>query len=251
MYQRHSKDREPAFPVFMGLSVHSKTRKKEIVNTLFEHGLSISYDRVLEISTQLVEAVVKIYVDIRLVCPPQLRLGVFTVSAVDNCEYNRSASTAKTSFHGTSISLSQSESSVEPQNDLVLNRNVNKIPDLTESYTNVKPAYFPKKLIPPENELTEIREPSKFHLEKEYTWLEMVHLTKEFTDSVQVTWSAHNAAQIREQSFAISMSALMSLLRDQAHEMPTTKHEQKCAGHALCFCLKGKGTTQQLSEQSQ
>ena len=64
MYQRHSKDREPAFPVFMGLSVHSKTRKKEIVNTMFEHGLSISYDRIQEISTQLGEAVVKRYVDI-------------------------------------------------------------------------------------------------------------------------------------------------------------------------------------------
>ena len=167
----------------------------------------------------------KRYVDIGLVCPPQLRLGVFTVSAVDNCDHNPSASIAKTSFHGTSISLFQSESSGKPQNDLVLNRNVKKIPDLPDSYTNVKPAYFPKKPIPPENELTEIPEPSKFHLEKEYTWLEMVHLTKEFTDSVQVTWSAHNAAQIREQSIAISMSALMPLLRDQAHEMLTIKHE--------------------------
>ena len=79
----------------------------------------------------------------------------------------------------------------------------------------------------------------------------MVHLTKEFTDSVQVTWSAHNAAQIREQSIAISMSALMPLLRDQSHEVPTIKHKQKCAGHALCFCPKGKRTTQQLSEESQ
>ena len=52
----------------------------------------------------------------------------------------------------------------------------------------------------------------------------MVHLTKELTDSVQVTWSAHNAAQTREQSFAISMSALMPLLRNQAHEMSTIKH---------------------------
>ena len=91
-----TRDRDPAFPVFMGLTVHSKTRKKEMVNTLFEHGLSISYDRVLEISTQLGEAVVKSYVDIGLVCPPQLRLGVFMVSAVDNCDHNLSASTAKT-----------------------------------------------------------------------------------------------------------------------------------------------------------
>ena len=110
LYQRHSKDRESAFPVFTGLSVHSKTRKKEIVNTLFEHGLNFSYTRVLEISTQLGEAVVKRYVNIGLVCPPQLRLGVFTVSAVDNCDHNPSASIARTSFHGTSISLFQSES---------------------------------------------------------------------------------------------------------------------------------------------
>ena len=41
---------------------------------------------------------------------------------------------------------------------------------------------------------------------------------------MQVTWSAHNAVQIREQGFAISMSALMPLLRDQAHDIPTIKH---------------------------
>ena len=138
----------------------------------------------------------------------------FTVSAVDNCDHNPSASTAKTSFHGTSISLFQSESSGEPQNDCVLNRNVKKIPDLSESYTNVKPAYFPKKPMPPENELTEIPEPSKFHLEKGvYVARNGSPHKGSFTDSVQVTWSAHNAAQIREQSFAISMSALMPLLR--------------------------------------
>ena len=27
-------------------------------------------------------------------------------------------------------------------------------------------------------------------------------------------------------------------------------HEQKCVGHVSCFCFKGKGTTQQLSEES-
>ena len=53
MYHRHSKNTEPAFPVYLRLSVYSETRKKKLINTLFENGLSISYTRVLEISTQL------------------------------------------------------------------------------------------------------------------------------------------------------------------------------------------------------
>ncbi|KAI4799944.1 hypothetical protein KUCAC02_016482 [Chaenocephalus aceratus] len=55
---RHSKDREPPFAFYMGLYVFAKTRKRQIIEMLHENGLSISYDRVLEISAQLGEAVV-------------------------------------------------------------------------------------------------------------------------------------------------------------------------------------------------
>ena len=58
---RHSKDRETLFPVYMGMSVHAKTRKRTLVEMLHEHGISISYDRVLEISAQLGEATVSKY----------------------------------------------------------------------------------------------------------------------------------------------------------------------------------------------
>ena len=58
---RHSKDRETPFPVFLGLSVYSKTRKKHLVELLHDHGLSISYDRVLEVSAQLSDAAVGKY----------------------------------------------------------------------------------------------------------------------------------------------------------------------------------------------
>ena len=40
-----------------------------------------------------------------VVCPPKMRSGLFTVAAVDNLDYNPSATTAKDSFHGTGISL--------------------------------------------------------------------------------------------------------------------------------------------------
>jgi len=51
---------------------------------LHENGISVSYDRVLEISAQLGEAVVEQYVEDGVVCPPVLKNHVFTTSAVDN-----------------------------------------------------------------------------------------------------------------------------------------------------------------------
>ncbi len=67
---RHSKDRETPFPVYMGMSVYGKTRKRTLVEMLHEHGVSISYDRVLEISAQLGDATVNKYVNDGVVCPP-------------------------------------------------------------------------------------------------------------------------------------------------------------------------------------
>ena len=50
---RHSKNRETPFPIFMGLSLYGKTRKRGLVELLHDHGLSIPYGRVLQISAQL------------------------------------------------------------------------------------------------------------------------------------------------------------------------------------------------------
>ena len=42
-----------------------------------------------------------------MVCPPVLRKGLFTTAVMDNIDHNLSATTATTSFHGTSISVFQ------------------------------------------------------------------------------------------------------------------------------------------------
>ena len=49
----HSSEREPPLPVYMGLMTHTNTRKRTIVDELYNLGLSISYDRVLDISTEM------------------------------------------------------------------------------------------------------------------------------------------------------------------------------------------------------
>ncbi|VDI20119.1 Hypothetical predicted protein [Mytilus galloprovincialis] len=49
--QIHSADHETPFCVYLGLLLFAKTRKRQLIDALFQHGLCISYDRVLEIST--------------------------------------------------------------------------------------------------------------------------------------------------------------------------------------------------------
>ena len=87
------------------MSFYAKTRKKVLVELLHDHGLSVSYDRVLEISAQLGDATVRRYQEEGVVCPPILRKKLFTTAAMDNIDHNPTATTATTYFHGTSISL--------------------------------------------------------------------------------------------------------------------------------------------------
>ncbi|CAC5423155.1 unnamed protein product [Mytilus coruscus] len=105
--QRHAVDREPPFCIYIGLLIFARTRKRLLIDILFQYGLCISYHWVLEISTQLGDAVVERFLSEGLVCPPVLKKGLFTTAAVDNIDHNPSSTTAKTSFHGTGIFIFQ------------------------------------------------------------------------------------------------------------------------------------------------
>lgn len=82
---------------------HAETRKRTIVDELYNLGLSISYDRVLEISTEMGNKVSTHYESEGVVCPPKLKKKVFTTATVDNIDHNPSSSTAQGAFHGTGI----------------------------------------------------------------------------------------------------------------------------------------------------
>ena len=105
---RHSKERETPFLLFLGMSVYAKTQKKVLVELHHDHELSVSYERVLEISAQFGDAAVSRYQkEGDVVCPPILRKSLFSTAATDNIDHNPTATMATTSFHGTSISLFQ------------------------------------------------------------------------------------------------------------------------------------------------
>ena len=139
----------------MGLLVYAKKRKRLLIDLLNENGICISYDRVLEVSALLGESVVNQYVTDGVVCPPILRKGLFTTSAMGNIDHNPTATTASTS----SISMFQhptleSEGEIRPTLQLSDVTEAGKVPEIPESYTNIEPAFSTRKTRSPIWQLT-------------------------------------------------------------------------------------------------
>jgi hypothetical protein len=105
--EQRNKDRETPVPLFVGLSIHAKTRSRDLIETMHSLGLCVSYDRVIAISAELGNSVCRRYQEEQVVCPPHLRLGLFTTAAFDNIDYNPSSTTTRDSFHCTGISMFQ------------------------------------------------------------------------------------------------------------------------------------------------
>lgn len=78
-------------PLYIGLSVHAQKRKRELGDTLFKLGMSISYDRVLGISTEIGNSVCRRFKEDGVLCPIKLRRSPFTTSAIDNIDHNPSS----------------------------------------------------------------------------------------------------------------------------------------------------------------
>ena len=80
------------------------------MDTLFQLGLCISYDRVLQIQSDIANDIFQRYEMEKVACPPNMRGDLFTIAAVDNIDHNPSSATAEDSFHETVISLMQHQS---------------------------------------------------------------------------------------------------------------------------------------------
>ena len=70
-------------------------------------GISISYDRIMEIEDWIATSACERFAEDGVVSPACLRKRLFTVGALDNLDHNPTSTTFLTSFHGTGISLFQ------------------------------------------------------------------------------------------------------------------------------------------------
>ena len=113
--------------------------------------LSVTYDTVLAISPELGNSVCRRYHKEQVVCSPNLHIGLFTTSALDNINHNPSSTMACDSFHSTSISMFQHATADVPgtscSNMLIAtsitatstSKNVDK---LLQSYKEFTPVYI-------------------------------------------------------------------------------------------------------------
>ena len=120
-----------------------------------------------------------------MICAPVLHKGLFTTAVMDNIDHNPSATTATTSFHGTSISIFQhptKENKGEERHQLNFEpEKVKLVPKLPYCFTNIPPASFKTKNPLPPNTAVPVQTADVFgpQLALEYQWQEKVSVTKE------------------------------------------------------------------------
>ena len=106
----HRSELETPVPVYVALKIHAVTRSRNLIDALFNQGMCISYDRLLNLTSDICNAICEQFREDGVVCPPKLRCGVHTSAAVDNIDYNPTSSTARIHFmalvyHSSNIHL--------------------------------------------------------------------------------------------------------------------------------------------------
>ncbi|MES9879344.1 MAG: hypothetical protein ABW185_00490 [Sedimenticola sp.] len=98
LYQSH--DRETPMPLYMGLKLHAHDRLKILIREFHQLGLTVSYDRIMDVRRRFARAVSKRFKEEGVVVPTNCKRGVFSTATTDNIDVS-----GRTDMHGTSITL--------------------------------------------------------------------------------------------------------------------------------------------------
>lgn len=235
---RHTKDREPPLALYVGLKLHSLTRRKDLVNLMFERGMSVSYDRVIQVCTLLANAVCTQFNAEQVVCPPKFRHGLFVVGMVDNVDHNPTSATAKGSFHGTSLSMLQYPSELNPgqeRNRVLITPDLEsdrKVMPLLESYASVPPASLHNKepVVPPTHcsEVLTLSCHDRPVMSKQHDWLSHVYdlFSKEsLSEEEYISWAGYHASMTTSnEPINVTLNALLPLFSENAHSVAMIRH---------------------------
>ena len=250
---RHDRGPETPLPLYLGLKVHAVTRSKTLVDTLFHLGLCITYDRVLQIQSDIANGVCQRYEMEKVVCPPNMRRGLFTIAAVDNIDHNPSSATAKDSFYGTGISLMQHQSQsfhgYDRDWDIIgsLRSSTRSVSFLPSAYTSIPPAAIKTKQftaprfqgqVTPANLVT-----GSSAVAEEYDWLNaVVNALKKgnLAKDEWVSWSAYHASIQTTEIPPATINALLPLFLENAHSVAMIKHSMDIVKTSVQYLNPGQ-----------
>ena len=245
---RHSIKREPPIPIYIGLNIHSLTRSKTLITKLYQLGLSISYDRLMEIEDWLATSVTERFEEDGCVSPACLKKGLFSVGALDNIDHNPSSTTATSSFHGTSISIFQfpkENDSGQTQPPLTIPPSGTNKHSLPDSYAIVPPtALTTASTSVPECDQQEVDGTT---LEqgrcKEEDWIAhaLQKLKKDnVTSEDAIAWAAYHSSNKEHEKDPPALTALLPLFYEKAATPAMVKHGMNVLKQAIAFLNPGQ-----------
>ncbi len=200
---RHTPSREPTLPLYLGLKVHALTRSKKLVEHLKTIGISVSYTRVTQVENSIALSMCKQFETDGVVCPSNLRNGLFTAGAMDNLDHNPSSTTAESSFHGTGISIIQfptSDFEGNCRNIVPFNGEDSEVVcSLPLSYTTVPAVALnaSNTSVPQKSSLSSVSDHDLGRgrgMVKEDSWLKHVIELLDSDDEKHISWAAFHAA---------------------------------------------------------
>ena len=107
----HIETKDNSVVVYISYMVHSKAQKFDVMGKLYDLKLSISSGWLLNISTNLWNALIEQFEKEKVAYPPKFWHNLFIVRIIDNNDVDTSSATAMSSFHETATSLLQKNAS--------------------------------------------------------------------------------------------------------------------------------------------
>ena len=225
---RHNKKREPPIATYLGLKIHFESRSKSLIEKLNHLGLSISYNRILDIEDLQAHNICKQFELEGIVWPRTLQKNSVILGALDNIDHNTSSTTSEGHFHGSGISLMQPAITNEDPRLLSFNAGPFKgPPKLPDDFTIVPAVALNNKKIEARVTTPEWSPQALDSSKAEWDWicnamplLEHEVLTKNDT----LAWAAYHASLESKIVNSTAVIATLPLFFEKADSPAMVKH---------------------------
>ncbi|CAG9823856.1 unnamed protein product [Phaedon cochleariae] len=228
---KHLNERETPLPLYIGLKLYSTVRSKNLIDSLFALGLSVSYDRVQYVLSTVTNVICESYETSEGVLPSSLHRDTFTTAVIDNIDHNQSSTSAQKSFHGTSITLIQHPDKISPDEsflrieDSQWSRRVTK--ELPYSYTVISPLVMNKNCNIPLNNVVTPAVASQAYSSTVDHWLHIVKELLEADDGLhemRLSWAGFTSEIINSENITTSNHVLLPLLNEKVQSPAVVAH---------------------------
>jgi len=239
---RHTTQREPPLPLYIGINIHASTRSKKLITQLYQLGICVSYERIMEIEDWIATSVSERFEEDGFVAPAGLRKGIFSVGALDNIDHNPSSTTSQSSFHGTGISILQFPTEDNPgehRPPIVLPPTGNQRQFIPESYATVPAvALTPSSVEVPECNMKTSTSRLADAKTQENCWMEHARqrLSKtELCSEDAIAWAAYHSSMQLPGSDPPALTSLLPLFYEKAATPAMIKHGMNVLRQAITF----------------